>query len=574
MALYDDLAATGRAWISARAVVEEAARQLADAVSAEGRVSVSKLDTRQIDAFSLAGLLARLEAARSVRGWAARVDVPIARAFAATFTAELVRAVNDEIGSRSAAWGVDDACLEELNSSDVRGFVAGASHHAHFEALGALVAEQGTGPFALDDERDMVRREFRRFAEQVVAPLAEHVHREDSLVPKEIREGVAELGCFGLSIPEQYGGLQPDDAPDNLGMCIVTEELSRGSLGIAGSLITRPEILSKALLAGGTEAQKQHWLPMLATGERFCAVAVTEPDFGSDVAGMKVAATQAPGGWLLNGQKTWCTFGGFADVLMVLARTDPDPAARHRGLSILLAEKPRFEGHEFEHIQDSGGKVTGRAIDTIGYRGMHSFDVFFEDYFVPDDSVVGGAAGLGRGFYFQMEGFGGGRLQTAARATGVMAAALDRAAEYAGQRKVFGQPIASYQLSAWKLARMAMTVQTARQLTWDVAAMLDRHEGRVEASLVKLWASREAEWVTREAMQLHGGMGYAEEYDVSRYYLDARVFSIFEGAEEVLALRVVARQVLQTVLGGGPACRPDESLPDENVPDEKLEAAR
>jgi (2S)-methylsuccinyl-CoA dehydrogenase len=331
-------------------------------------------------------------------------------------------------------------------------------------------------------------------------------------------------------------------------MCVVTEELSRASLGVAGSLITRPEILSKALLKGGTEEQKQSWLPRLASGETLCAVAVTEPDFGSDVAGLKVTATRVEGGWNINGQKTWCTFGGLADVLMVLARSNPDPAAGHRGLTIFLAEKPRFEGHDFAHAQPGGGRITGRAIDTLGYRGMHSFDVFFEDWFVPDTHVVGGEAGIGKGFYFQMEGFSGGRLQTAARATGVMQAALDAALRYTNERKVFGKPVSDYQLSRWKLARMAMLTQVARQFTYEVAALLDRHEGQIEASMVKLWASRVAEWVTREAMQLHGGMGYAEEYDVSRYFVDARVFSIFEGAEEVLALKVVARQILQQKL--------------------------
>jgi (2S)-methylsuccinyl-CoA dehydrogenase len=192
-----------------------------------------------------------------------------------------------------------------------------------------------------------------------------------------------------------------------------------------------------------------------------------------------------------------------------------------------------------------GGKITARAIDTIGYRGMHSFDVFFEDFFVPDKDVLGGLAGIGRGFYYQMEGFAGGRLQTAARATGLMQAALDAAVRYSRERKVFGVPIANYQLTRMKLAKMSTLTQVARQFTYDVAALLDAGKGQTEASMVKLWASRQAEWVAREAMQLHGGMGYAEEYDVSRYFVDARVFSIFEGAEEVLALKVVARQVLQ-----------------------------
>jgi (2S)-methylsuccinyl-CoA dehydrogenase len=235
---------------------------------------------------------------------------------------------------------------------------------------------------------------------------------------------------------------------------------------------------------------------------------------------------------------------------MVLVRTDADPKKGHRGLTIMLAEKPRFTGHDFEWVQPEtdgrkGGKITARAIDTLGYRGMHSFDVFFEDFFVPEDHVLGGLGGIGKGFYYQMEGFAGGRLQTAARATGVMQAALDAAVRYTKERKVFGVPVADYQLTRAKLGKMATITQVARQFTYDCAAMLDAGKGQTEASMVKLWASKQAEWVTREAMQLHGGMGYAEEYDVSRYWVDARVFSIFEGAEEVLALKVVARQVLQ-----------------------------
>ncbi len=552
--LFEDLQAAERAAAAASELVQQAVAHLARAVARGGRVSVAALDERQLEAFSLANMLAWLQASGSVTAWAERADTAVARAMAASFVADSVRRIRDELATRPAAWGVaPEAVHSALFSPEIADFLERGLASAQWEALSAEILERGAGPYGLDEDREMIRRHFRRFAEEQVAPVAEHVHREDALIPQTIIDGVAELGCFGLSIPEQYGGLQPDDQPDNIGMCVVTEELSRASLGVAGSLITRPEILSKALLAGGTEEQRRQWLPKLATGEVFCAVAVTEPDFGSDVAGMKVTATPAPdGGWLLNGQKTWCTFGGYADVLMVLARTNPDPAAGHRGLSILLAEKPRFEGHEFEHRQEGGGRVAGRAIDTIGYRGMHSFDVFFEDYHVPGDHLIGGEGGLGRGFYYQMAGFSGGRLQTAARATGVMQAALDKALVYASERKVFGQPIARYPLTAWKLARMAITVQTARQLTWDVARMLDRHEGQVEASMVKLWASREAEWVTREAMQIHGGMGYAEEYDVSRYYVDARVFSIFEGAEEVLALRVVARQVLQAWLDGHP----------------------
>lgn len=510
------------------------------------RVDVDLLDARQVDTYELAVLLSRLQAGRAILRFAARRPRELHVYWAQAFIAEVVTDLGAMLAYRAGDWGLARATVDAALASEERAaFVRAALDPTRWAAMAALMIESPQPDYGLDDDRELMRREFRRFADQVVAPVAERVHKHDELIPKEIIEAVSELGCFGLSIPEQYGGLQPDDRPDNLGMCVVTEELSRGSLGVAGSLITRPEILSKALLKGGTEAQRERLLPRLASGETLCAVAVTEPDFGSDVAGLKVAATRRPGGWVLNGQKTWCTFAGYADVLMVLARTDPDPAAGHRGLTIFLADKPRFEGHAFEHTQADGGRITARAIDTLGYRGMHSFDVFFEDYFVPDDGVLGGPAGVGKGFYYQMEGFSGGRLQTAARACGVMQAALDRTLTYTSERKVFGQPVASYQLSAWKIARMGMLLQTARQFTYDCCALLDEHKGQVEASMVKLWASRIAEWVTREAMQLHGGMGYAEEYDVSRYFVDARVFSIFEGAEEVLALRVVARQVLQ-----------------------------
>lgn len=274
------------------------------------------------------------------------------------------------------------------------------------------------------------------------------------------------------------------------------------------------------------------------------AVAVTEPDFGSDVSGMRVTATKVDGGYHLNGVKTWCTYAGYADSLMVLARTNSDPAAGHKGLSILIAEKPRFEGHSFSHTQDGGGLVEGKAIPTIGYRGMHSFEVSFENYFVPDENLIGGEAGLGKGFYLQMEGFAGGRIQTAARATGVMQAAIEAGLTYANDRKVFKKPIIEYQLTKYKIAKMASINQACRQLTYYAAKLMDEGRGTTEASLVKFYSSKVAEWVTREAMQLHGGMGYAEEFPVSRYFVDARVFSIFEGAEDVLALRVIARSLV------------------------------
>ena len=328
-------------------------------------------------------------------------------------------------------------------------------------------------------------------------------------------------------------------------MVVATEELTWGSLGIGGSLITRPEILTRALVNGGTEEQKLRLLPKLATGEIMAAVAVTEPDYGSDVAGITTTATKTEGGWSIKGTKTWCTFGARANVLMLLARTDPDKSKAHRGLSLFVVEKPVGESHGFAFTQDAGGKMEGRPIDTLGYRGMHSYEIAFDDWFVPEESLVGGPDGEGRGFYLQMAGFENGRIQTAARAVGLMQAAYEAAYSYAENRVVFGSAILEYQLTRAKLTRMAAIIQASRQYSLQVAELMAKGEGSLEASMAKAYVCRAAEWVTREAMQIHGGMGYAEEYPVSRYFVDARVLSIFEGADETLCLKVIARRLLE-----------------------------
>jgi (2S)-methylsuccinyl-CoA dehydrogenase len=232
---------------------------------------------------------------------------------------------------------------------------------------------------------------------------------------------------------------------------------------------------------------------------------------------------------------------------MLLARTDPDRTKAHRGLSMFIVEKARADGKGFVLTQDSRespGRLEGRPIDTIGYRGMHSYELAFSDWFVPDANLVGGEGGIGQGFYLQMQGFENGRLQTAARALGVMQAAYDAAYSYASERKVFGSPVLDYQLTRVKLARMAATIQAIRQFAYRTARLMAKGEGTLEASMVKAYGCRAAEWVTREAMQIHGGMGYAEEFPVSRYFVDARVLSIFEGADETLALKVIARRLL------------------------------
>jgi len=387
----------------------------------------------------------------------------------------------------------------------------------------------------------MLRASFRDFARNRIAPHAAAIHRGDLDIPQEIIRGVAELGVFGLSIPEEYGGSQAE-TEDFESMLIVTEELSAASLAAGGSLITRPEILVRALVRAGTPEQKRRWLPAIASGKWLVAVATTEPDFGSDVASLRCRADRAEGGWLVNGTKFWCTFAGRADLVMLLLRTGD---SGHKGLSVFVLEKPAFPGHEFELKQPEGGLLKGRAIPTIGYRGMHTFELSFERFLLPDSALVGGERWLDRGFYLQLESFAMGRLQTAGRAVGLMQAALDAAVRYTRERVVFGRPIADYGLPRATLGTMVFRLAASRQLSYRAARLLARGQGQMEASLAKLYASRAAEQVTRDAMQLHGGAGYAEETDVSRYFVDARVLSIFEGAEDVLALRVIARSLLK-----------------------------
>jgi (2S)-methylsuccinyl-CoA dehydrogenase len=509
----------------AQGVVRTGVRTLA---AAEGGV-----DANQVLAYDLAHAAAAVETARGLLDYGNKGDIE-ARITCA-FVADAVADLAAKLFGREAAWGAEPGALDSA-----RPFLATYRDPAFLAELGGE-----EGPRHLDPDFELVQDTFRRFADAELKPAAEHIHRENADIPEPIIKGLAEMGAFGLSIPEEYGGYGTGGESEYIGMVVATEELSRGSLGAGGSLITRPEILTRALLKGGTEDQKQEWLPKLAAAEVLNAVAVTEPDFGSDVAGIKVTGTKTDGGWLINGVKTWCTFGARADVLMLLARTDPDRSKTHRGLSLFIVPKEQGEGHGFMLEDGKGGKMEGRPIDTIGYRGMHSYEIAFDSWFVGDDCLVGGEDGLGKGFYLQMAGFENGRLQTAARAVGVMQAAFEDARQYALDRVVFGQPIADYQLTKAKLARMAITIQAARQFSYSVARMMAKGEGTLEAAMVKAYVCKAAEWVTREAMQIHGGMGYAEEFAVSRYFVDARVLSIFEGADETLCLKVIARRLVE-----------------------------
>ena len=543
-------ASAGAVLTRLRWLFDAAVSQVAGDCAVGGRLDAGRLDAQQVVCHELALASADLLAAETVVAEAAGATLRNA-SLALAFAVEAVLAVIARLETLAFETGSGLDALRSLSASaDLALLRRTVGSACALAALGQAVASDDAeiGPVALDEATTLARDAFRRFAAEVVAPQAEAIHRQNLTVPESLLQPMREMGVFGLAIPEAYGGHAPEGADAALTMIAVTEALSEASLAAAGSLITRPEILARALLAGGTDAQKQHWLPRLAAGDPLCAIAITEPDFGSDVASLVLRGSPVAGGWRLNGAKTWCTFAGKAGVLMVVTRTAPDRSLGHRGLSLLLVEKPSFDGHEFDMLQAGGGRLRGRAIPTIGYRGMHSFDLAFEDFFVPDSHVIGGTAGLGQGFYYTMAGMVGGRLQTAGRAAGVMRAALSAAVRHAQDRKVFNAPLISYPLTQVKIARMAARLAACRQLAYAVGRRLDAPAGRIEASLVKLLACRSAEWVTREALQIHGGMGYAEETAVSRYFVDARVLSIFEGAEETLALKVVARGLLEAAL--------------------------
>ena len=547
-------------WIAqAQSLLDATTHALATRCASGTRIDSALADAWQVPSYELAWAAAHLLAARTLDGWLAQAPAPgndTAHGLAQLFIVDALVDVATRLETMQLDLALDGRALRAWSGDaqwqQLRQRYAG---HAAQKALGAAVAaaDADFGAPPLSQDVRMAFENFARFAHEQVAPLAERIHREDLTIPESLLQPLREMGVFGLSIPQHLGGIGPDDHDDTPLMVAVTEALSEGSLGAAGSLITRPEILSRALLAGGTDGQKAHWLPRLAAGDPLCAIAMTEPDHGSDVASLQLRATRTDAGWVLDGAKTWCTFAGKAGVLMVVARTEPDRALGHKGLSLLLVEKPSTEDHAFEVVQPGGGRLTGRAIPTIGYRGMHSYDLSFENFVVPHSHLVGGEAGRGKGFYLTMQGMMGGRMQTAARACGVMRAALRAACRYARDRKVFGEPLAQFALTQSKLARMAARWMACRHAAYAVAQLMDAGGGRMEASLVKLLACRSAELVTREALQLHGGMGYAEETAVSRYFVDARVLSIFEGAEETLALKVVARTLLENALASGRA---------------------
>jgi len=526
----------GRALDSARRLTDGGKRIDDHQVVAE-RVAYAATEARA--ARELLKLVARLKGE-------GRADA-LLEAGAAAGAADLVRCLVDRLAPAVDDLGIGEAALEEAFPAERRALLRQVGRESVLRAVGLRVAEgRGRNELPLDETHEQVRASVREFAEGEVAPHAERIHRGDETLPEAFIEKMSELGYFGLSVPEQYGGFEMG----SLAMILTTEELSRASLAAAGSLITRPEILAKALLSGGTEAQREVWLPRIASGELMVGISVTEPDVGSDVASLKCRAEAASqggrSGWVINGPKSWCTFAGRADILALLARTDPDLSKGARGLSLFIVPKERSRDHAFEFAQPGGGKMSGKADATLGYRGMHSYTLQLENYFVPAENLVGEADGLGRGFYLQMAGFAVGRLQTGGRATGLAQAALEKSAEYVLDRVQFGKPTFEYQLTQYKLGRMAARLAAARAVTYAAAEAMDAGDSEAGplAAQAKLLACDIAVEITQEGQQLHGGWGYAEEYAISRYTVDALVLPIFEGVKPILELKVVARNLL------------------------------
>jgi (2S)-methylsuccinyl-CoA dehydrogenase len=536
----DDARALQRA---AEALVERALERGREITGAGARIDdhqvlVERLSYAATQARAAREMLAALDAARGE----GRCSESFATAGCAA-VALLAGAVRERLEPAADDLGFGEQGLAAAFPPELRARLRAAGHESVLREIGRqAIATRGREPWPLDEVCEQVRDAVREFAEREVAPEAERIHRGDELVPESFIRGMAELGYFGLAIPESYGGSELG----NLAMILTTEELSRASLAAAGSLITRPEILTKALLIGGTDAQKREWLPRIAAGEIMVGISVTEPDIGSDVAGVKCRAERRGADWAIHGPKAWCTFAGRANVLAVLARTDPDPSKGAKGLSLFIVPKESFDGHSFEQKQPGGGRLVGKADATPGYRGMHSFTLNFENFLVPGANLVGGEGGLGRGFYLQMAGFAAGRLQTGGRACGLAQAALEKTAEYVADRVQFGRPIGDYQLTQYTLGRMRALLLASRAITYAAARAMDEDERAAAplAAQAKLLACDMAVELTQQGQLMHGGWGYAEEYPISRYVVDAQVLPIFEGVKPILELKVIGRALL------------------------------
>lgn len=524
-------------------LVEAARYAVGQRVLQNGKVDAAAMEADQFAAHGFAWLATSAAALRQTFRWAGalaergRLDELEHLVLQSAFGEYLAQiaggiAMSQTEVVRLADLGLEQKAIDALRTPRVEGLIARGNTAAVRARLWALLAGGRAVDTNLQDETlDLVRDQFRRFAADKVAPFAQDWHRRDELIPLQLIDEMADLGVFGLTLPEEWNGL----AMGKQAMCIVTEELSRASLAV-GSLATRSEIAAELIRTGGTEDQKKKWLPRIASGEVLPTAVFTEPDTGSDLANIRTRAVRDGNVYRVTGNKTWATHAARADVMTLLVRTGE---SGYRGVSMLLAEKPR--GSDADPFPAPG--MSGGEIKVMGYRGMREYDIAFDGFTVPAENLLGGVEG--RGFKQLMETFETARIQTAARAVGVAQSALDLGMSYAQERKQFGKAIAAFPRVHGKLAWMAVETMVARQLT--LFAAREKDSGRrcdVEAGMAKLLAARVA-WANADAaVQIHGGNGYAEEFPVSRVLADARILNIFEGAAEIQA-QVVARGLLE-----------------------------
>lgn len=511
-------------------------------VSIGGKVAAAALEARQFQAHALAWLATYVEALRQLLAWADRLEEQ--GQFGAMEGLILQIGFGEYLNQIAGGIPMSQGEIARLSDLGVQWhpcaaaeclMTAGNTPEAR-QALVTLMRDNygraSFGATGLDDELEMIRDQFRRYADEKVIPHAQDWHLKDQLIPMEVIQDLAGMGVFGLTIPEEYGGFGLSKAS----MVVVSEELSRGYIGV-GSLGTRSEIAAELILCGGTDAQKAQWLPGLAGGEILPTAVFTEPNTGSDLGSLRTRAVKVGEEWQVTGNKTWITHAARTHVMTLLARTDPE-TTDYRGLSMFLAEKT--PGTEDDPFPTPG--MTGGEIGVLGYRGMKEYELAFDGFAVKGENLLGGVPG--QGFKQLMQTFESARIQTGARAIGVAQSALETGMQYALDRQQFGKPLIHFPRIAGKLAMMAVEVMIARQLTYFSAWQKDHgHRCDLEAGMAKLLGARVAWAAADNALQIHGGNGFALEYRISRILCDARILNIFEGAAEIQA-QVIARRLL------------------------------
>ena len=546
--LPDLLTLTGAAVAPAESLLAKAIERVRTDVSTEGRVSAQLLEENQTAAHGLAWLATYVESLRQMQKWAeglkangqfGTMEQLIHQIAFGEYLWQIYGGIQMNQGEvvRLQDIGLSQDDARTLMNTEVSLLCEKGNTQAARLALVALMqegkAEITFGKTGLEDELEMIREQFRRYALDKVAPFAHEWHLNDELIPMEVIEELAEMGVFGLTIPEEFGGFGLSKAS----MVVVSEELSRGYIGV-GSLGTRTEIAAELILAGGTQEQKEHWLPKLASAEILPTAVFTEPNTGSDLGALRTRAVKNEAGdYEITGNKTWITHAARTHVMTLLARTNPD-STDHKGLSMFLAEKT--PGTDEAPFPTEG--MTGGEIEVLGYRGMKEYELAFDGFKVKGANLLGSEEG--QGFKQLMQTFEAARIQTAARAVGVAQSALDVGLQYAEDRKQFGKALIQLPRVASKLAMMAVEIMVARQLTYFSAWEKDNDRRcDLEAGMAKLLGARVAWAAADNALQIHGGNGFALEYQISRILCDARILNIFEGAAEIQA-QVIARRLL------------------------------